>query len=394
MPSTGRGSLSPSLQDMEQEQDERNGQSSTAHDSEVSSGETPTLGEHGTSRDPGTSTDEQPQCVNKWALVAFVEENRGKERLRVNTENLHGFYDDIPTKEPIFMRNVVVDSEFVKEGWVRVLLKSETPEGLDSGKRIPVEKINDSSLEYAISQKTEMMDPKNIKKEKVEAMIHARDIKKEKVEAITKKKTETKESKPKKSKKSDEPNINAAATAQLNNELLGIACLGLESLSDGEQDGGGTEGIATKVAETDLLRRIEELEKVNSALVKKVQDQQDEPKKTTITSMPIVQERLCQNVDASNSSDSTTSQPCGGATANDSVEIVTVKQTCARVPARRRSSTSSLPPSKRKKVETTLEIPKHCNKDLYENDMAFLQEIEFEIDGKKVWLNRVYQLSP
>ncbi|KAJ8684089.1 hypothetical protein QAD02_019881 [Eretmocerus hayati] len=441
MSSTSRdGSRSPDLPDDEQQI------------SMVQPASSPNLGDQGSIEDcekteaEDKKIDESPLSRFKWVLVQFTDANRGKDHLRVSVDDLHGFYDDISTKEPIFLRNVVVDSTIVKEGWVRVLFKSETLEGLDTHKRVPVEKMNDSSIELAIKKQKQMIDPKDIKKERVETM---------KNEKTQKKKV----SQPKKSKKSSEPSMNAAATAQLKNGLL---------------------GAATKPQDRDLLERIRQLEEMNSELCKKVQGascastktstavsrqhSQDAPSKSTKistpvarqvsqdalstctkastlvdrqlsqyapptntkTSTPVVREHSSkedlvssispivpsthlsaqpssrrslfpiQSEDSSSSSSDSASPPApvaqNGPTNMEApaMQMVTAKRTCARAPARRRSSTSSSPSSKKRKEETKLDIPKYCDKNLYETPMALLQEVEFEIDGKKVIFLHLY----
>ncbi|KAJ8669394.1 hypothetical protein QAD02_000653 [Eretmocerus hayati] len=317
---------------------------------------------------------------------------------------------------------------------------TETLERLDTHKRVPVEKMDKSSIELGIKKQKQMIDPKDIEKERVGTM---------KNEKIQKKKV----SQPKKSKKPSEPSINAAATAQLKNELL---------------------GAATKPQDRDLLERIRQIEEMNSELCKKVlgascastktstavsrQRSQDAPSKSTKISTPVVrqvsQDAPCtctktstlvdrqlsqyapptntktstpvvrehssrddlvssispivsnthlstqplsrrslfpiQSEDSSSSSRDSASPPepvaQNGPTNMEALamQMVTAKQTCARAPARKRSSTSSLPPSKKRKEETKLDIPKYCDKNSYEDTMAFLQGMGFEIDGKKV----------
>ncbi|KAJ8665792.1 hypothetical protein QAD02_007454 [Eretmocerus hayati] len=107
-----RGSPSPSLPEEEQEV------SATLAGIErsVAFDDVPREGE--------VKSDESPRSLYKWAMVQFTDETRKKERLRISVDDLHGFYDEISSREPIFMRNVVIDSEYVNEEWVRVLLKA------------------------------------------------------------------------------------------------------------------------------------------------------------------------------------------------------------------------------------------------------------------------------
>ncbi|KAJ8665793.1 hypothetical protein QAD02_007455 [Eretmocerus hayati] len=150
---------------------------------------------------------------------------------------------------------------------------TETREGLEIDKRVAVEKMYNSSLELAIQAKTKLMNPKDIKKEHVEAM---------KSDKLQKKEA-------KKSKKSEECNKNAMATAQSDNVHDQVASRGLHALKDYDTDGNGEEieteeeEMQTEDSKEDLLERMEELEQAKSLLLQKIQDAS---KRSTTTSTP------------------------------------------------------------------------------------------------------------
>ncbi|KAJ8666644.1 hypothetical protein QAD02_008306 [Eretmocerus hayati] len=390
--------------------------------------------------------------VFKWAKVQLTAKNRKKDHMKISVDNLHGFYDEISTEELVYMSSVVVNAGFVNEGWVRVLSKSETLEGLDCQKRVRVRKMNDSSLELAA---VPLIDPKDIKKERYEA-IKSANLKNKKV------------SKGKSERKSDEPVMSTAARAQLNNELLSVAALGIEDVADepnsnndgdeaDEQDESmhgaekseshlhrdGEECVIPQdcnnnTSDAGLLEVIKQLQEQNKLLQQQLQGRH---KQSTLSSTPTAENVRSDDMDinmspitacssrqplrrslfgsqpqrasdcnlltndaalSSGSDSNVLPNNAAGSSGSDSNVLPddavrstgrseeTVSQQCARAAIRRRSS-CSFPSSKKKKLEeTVLVIPQHCDKELYENPMASLEEKEVTINGEKVKFLHLY----